>query len=56
MIRKLPNNAATLLPFLLENVAGRPSLNQNDGVHPNNAGEQIVTNNVWRVLQPLLTR
>jgi len=49
-------HGATLLPFLLENVAGRPSLNQNDGVHPNNAGEQIVTNNVWRALQPLLTR
>ena len=49
-------HGATLLPFLLENVAGRPNLNQSDGIHPNNAGERIVTDNVWRVLQPMLAR
>ena len=43
-----------LLPFLLENVAGYPNLNQGDGIHPNDAGERIVTENVWRGLQPLL--
>ena len=47
-------HGATLLPFLLENVAGRPSLNQNDGIHPNNAGERIVANNLWSALQPVL--
>ena len=47
-------HGATLLPFLLENVAGRPNLNQSDGIHPNNAGEAIVANNVWRALQPAL--
>jgi acyl-CoA thioesterase-1 len=45
---------AMLLPFLLEGVAGRPRLNQGDGIHPNNAGERIVAENVWRALQPLL--
>jgi acyl-CoA thioesterase I len=49
-------HGATLLPFLLEDVAGRPNLNQNDGIHPNNAGERIVANNVWRALQPVLVR
>jgi acyl-CoA thioesterase-1 len=49
-------HGATLLPFLLENVAGRPNLNQSDGIHPNNAGERIVTDNIWRVLQPVLAR
>ncbi len=44
----------TLLPFLLEGVAGHPSLNQADGVHPTDAGERIVTENVWRGLEPLL--
>ena len=44
------------MPFLLEGVAGESRLNQGDGMHPNNAGERIVTNNVWRALQPLLTR
>lgn len=47
-------HGATLLPFLLEGVAGEPRLNQNDGIHPNNAGEKIVAANVWRVLQPML--
>jgi len=43
-----------LLPFLLDRVAGYPELNQADGMHPNNDGERIVTENVWRGLQPLL--
>jgi acyl-CoA thioesterase-1 len=44
----------TLLPFLLDGVAGHPSLNQADGVHPNDVGELIVTDNVWRGLEPVL--
>lgn len=44
----------TLLPFLLTDVAGHRELNQGDGVHPNNAGERIVANNLWRGLRPLL--
>ena len=49
-------HGATLLPFLLEGVAGNSRLNQNDGIHPNDAGERIVADNVWRTLQPLLRR
>lgn len=44
----------TLLPFLLDNVAGRRGLNQGDGVHPNDVGEHIVADNVWRGLKPIL--
>ena len=44
-----------LMPFLLEGVAGQAALNQGDGVHPNNEGERLVTENVWRTLGPLLT-
>jgi acyl-CoA thioesterase-1 len=44
----------TLLPFLLENVAGVRELNQGDGIHPNEDGERIVTENVWKGLRPLL--
>lgn len=44
----------TLLPFLLDGVAGRPELNQDDGVHPNLAGEKIVADNVWRALKPVV--
>lgn len=44
-------HGVTLLPFLLDGVAGNPSLNQADGIHPNNAGEAIVAGNVWRGLK-----
>lgn len=48
------NPGVILLPFLLEGVAGERDLNQGDGIHPNEAGEQIVAENVWRALKPLL--
>ncbi|MEO7457851.1 MAG: arylesterase [Gemmatimonadaceae bacterium] len=47
-------HGATLMPFLLDSVAGRPSLNQADGVHPNLEGERLVVANVWRTLEPVL--
>lgn len=47
-------NGAVLLPFILENVAGRRELNQADGIHPNLEGERIVAENVWKGLRPLL--
>lgn len=49
-------HGATLMPFLLDGVAGRPQMNQGDGVHPNLEGERVVTENVWRTLRPLLSR
>ncbi len=47
---------ATLVPFLLDGVAGIPRLNQGDGIHPNSVGEHIVADNVWKVLAPYLAR
>jgi acyl-CoA thioesterase-1 len=35
-------------------VAGKPELNQADGIHPNQQGTRIVADNVWTVLEPLL--
>jgi acyl-CoA thioesterase I len=49
-------NGLTLLPFLLDGVAGRRELNQPDGIHPNMAGERIVAENMWRAVQPVLER
>src|SRR5881396_1931557 len=43
-----------LIPFLLQGVAGDPVLNQPDGIHPTAQGYDIVADNVWRVLKPLL--
>lgn len=45
----------TLVPFLLDGVAGRPELNQGDGIHPNVAGSRIVADNVWPSLAGALT-
>ena len=44
----------TLVPFLLEGVAAQPAMNQDDGVHPNEAGARILADNVWKVLEPML--
>jgi acyl-CoA thioesterase-1 len=42
-----------LVPFLLENVAGKGALMQPDGIHPNEQGQPILLDNVWRKLLPL---
>lgn len=47
-------NNATLIPFLLADVAGYEKLNLTDGIHPNQEGHKIVAGNVYRVLSPLL--
>ncbi len=46
---------AQLVPFLLEGVGGKPELNFPDGIHPTAAGHEIVAENVWKVLKPLLS-
>jgi len=46
-------NDAALVPYLLQGVAGDPSLNLPDGIHPNAAGQKILAENVWRVLEPI---
>lgn len=47
-------NDIELIPFLLQDVAGNPELNQNDGIHPTAEGAKIVAENVWENLKPLL--
>lgn len=46
---------AVLIPFLLDSVAGVRTLNQSDGIHPNEEGAEIVAQNVWRTLSPALS-
>jgi acyl-CoA thioesterase-1 len=47
-------NGATLVPFLLQGVAGDPRLNQPDGIHPTAEGHQELAETVWRALKPIL--
>jgi acyl-CoA thioesterase-1 len=44
-----------LVPFFMKNVALDPSKMQADGIHPNEAAQPILMDNVWEFLQPLLT-
>jgi len=44
------------VPFLLQGVAGDPSLNQSDGIHPNERGARLVADLVWKSLEPTLGR
>ena len=46
-------NGAALVPYLLDGVAGNPSLNLPDGIHPNAAGQKMLAENVWRLLEPV---
>jgi acyl-CoA thioesterase-1 len=39
-----------LVEFLLEGVALNPELMQQDSIHPNAAGQEVVFANVWPVL------
>jgi acyl-CoA thioesterase-1 len=47
-------NDAELVPFLLAGVAGNPALNLPDMIHPNEAGQRILAENVWQVLRRAL--
>jgi acyl-CoA thioesterase-1 len=49
------DNKVGFLPFLLENIATKKELNQGDGIHPNAAGEIIMTDNIYKALKPMLT-
>jgi acyl-CoA thioesterase I len=43
-----------LIPFLLEGVAGDPTLNLPDGIHPTEEGHAIVAETVWENIFPML--
>ncbi len=45
-----------LVPFLLQDVALNPARMQEDGMHPNAAGELVVLETVWPYLQPLIKK
>lgn len=49
-------NHTALIPFFLERVGGDPSLNQADRIHPNAAGQRVLSETVWRVLGPILQK
>lgn len=52
--RLAKENRISLVPFLLEDVAGIAELNQHDGIHPTKEGQRILAETVWKTLYPLL--
>ena len=46
----------TFIPFYLDGVAGIPSLNIADGIHPNAEGSRLIAGKFWRTLEPLLEK
>jgi len=46
-------NSAAVVPYLLAGVGGDPALNLPDRIHPNAAGQKILAENVWSVLEPV---
>lgn len=47
-------HGTALIPFLLDGVAGDPSLNQADGIHPTVEGHRIMARHAWPVLDSLV--
>lgn len=44
------------MPFILEGIALDKRYNQPDGIHPNAVGATIMTENIYKALQPLLKK
>ena len=40
-------NKINLIPFILDEVAGNPKLNQADGIHPNETGHQVIAEKLF---------
>ncbi len=44
------------IPFLMDGVGGQQEMMQTDGLHPNEAAQAVMRDNVWKALQPLLKK
>ena len=49
-------NKVTLVPFLLEGVAGMPDLNQSDGIHPTSAGAARIADHLWPTVKTMIEK
>jgi acyl-CoA thioesterase-1 len=47
-------NKIPLIPFLLKGVGGDPKLNQPDRIHPNEEGQKVLAETVWKPLELIL--
>ena len=54
--RLADKHGVALFPFLLEGVAAKPDLNQNDGIHPNPKGVAVIVKNILPYVLDLIER
>jgi acyl-CoA thioesterase-1 len=47
-------HGVALYPFFLAGVAGRPALNQADGIHPNAEGVEVMVRGILPFIKPLI--
>jgi len=52
--RLAEQHKTAFVPFFLDGVAGMKHLNLKDGIHPSAKGYQVIADNVWPVIHPLL--
>ncbi len=52
--RVATEQGASLMPFILEGVAGDPALNQPDGIHPTAAGHETIARRAWETIGPIV--
>lgn len=45
-----------LVPFLIDGIPQQPELMQNDGIHPRAEAQEMILDNVWPVLEPVLRK
>lgn len=48
------SNDVIYMPFILEDVGGVPDLNQSDGIHPTQEGHELIAENLWQILKPVI--
>ena len=57
MLKKVAHETGSaLVPFMLEGVADKPALFQQDRLHPTAAAHPIILNNIWPQFAPLLKK
>lgn len=55
-IKLAKQHKISVVPFMLENVAAKPHLIQQDGLHPNALGQPLILENIWPELQSLIKK
>lgn len=53
-VKLTKENKLVRIPFLLEGVGGEKEMNQEDGIHPNEKGHEVIAKTVLKTLEPLL--